>query len=60
MKWEPWSVRRRASSLLWQCAAAALRAVTEELARVRMLLAIAPGLSREALTEVTRWMGMSA
>ena len=60
MKWEPWSVRRRASSLLWQRAAAALRAVTDELARVRMLLAIAPGLSREALTEVTRWMGMSA
>jgi hypothetical protein len=39
---------------------AALRAVINELARVRMLLAIAPDLCREALTEVTRWMAMSA
>ena len=37
-------------------AAAALRQVTDELARVRMLLAIAPDLTRESLTEVTRWM----
>jgi uncharacterized membrane protein YqjE len=36
--------------------AAALRQVTDELARVRMLLAIAPDLTREALTEVTRWV----
>ncbi len=37
----------------------ALRQVTDELARTRMLLDLAPDLSREALTEMVRWMALS-
>jgi hypothetical protein len=58
MDWDLWSVEA-GIVIVVAGAAAALRAVTDELARVRMLMAIAPDLSREALTEVTRWMAMS-
>lgn len=37
----------------------ALRQVTEEMARVRMLLAIAPEISIEALTEIARGMAQA-
>ena len=38
----------------------ALREVSDELARTRMLLVISPDLSREALTEVTRWLATAS
>lgn len=43
-------------SIIALAAVVSLREVSDELARARMFQAISPDLSREALTEVTRWL----